>query len=455
MKVNKILSKVHFFLAIYLLNIVFNLAFGQTTADPSANISTTVKAPNPQPSSSNPDANDNYLELELDTPSDYDAAQKQNNKASDNNSSSEYDEIEKIESKDNLVPAKTNTDKTKTAAPTTTTTTTNNNTSIDPNVIAPSKTAITNSTSTTAIAPKTNTVPNAATTTTTTAAVNKTTNANAPLLKPDNVTTKEDSSIIIRGSYLLSNDSDADGGKLTIISVKPPKNGRAVLIGHNIIYSPNSNFHGLDPIHYTVSDSSGKTSEGLVNINVTSVNDTPDVSPILDQEVKPGEEIKLKSGKYFDDEEGSKLDYSATGLPPGLSIDNNGFISGKIAPDAKGGEYHVTVYAADPSGATATNEFTYLVVTPSVDTTLYSDSETKSLITTAPAGEDVTNTDPQVNRTPDTDNGNGSNNQSTNTSSATTPSAPTATPTATTPAAPNTTSTATTPAAVPKSSPNS
>ncbi len=446
MKFYNILSKVQIFIVIYFLN----LAFGQTTTDPSAKTATTIKSPHSQANSSNSDANDNYLELELDTPSDYDAAQKQNNKASDNNSSSEYDEIEKIESKDNLVPAKTNTDKTKTTG----TTTTNNTSNIDLNVIAPSKTTTIDSTSTTAIAPKKNTVPNTATTATTTAAVNKTTNANASILKPDNVTTKEDSSIIIRGSYLLSNDSDADGGKLTIISVKPPKNGRAVLIGHNIIYSPNSNFHGLDPIYYTVSDSSGKTSEGLVNINVTSVNDTPDVSPILDQEVKPGEEIKLKSGKYFDDEEGSKLDYSATGLPPGLSIDNNGFISGKIAPDAKGGEYHVTIYAADPSGATATNEFTYLVVTPSVDTTLYSDSETKSLITTAPAGEDITNTDPQVNRTPDTDNGNGSSNQTTDTSTATAPSAPNATPTATTPtAAPNTTSTTTAPSAIPKSSP--
>ncbi|MBP9722866.1 MAG: cadherin-like domain-containing protein [Gammaproteobacteria bacterium] len=208
-----------------------------------------------------------------------------------------------------------------------------------------------------------------------------TTKQQATVLKDDAITTHEDTSIILKNSQLLANDSAGHREKLTITSIKPPRNGMASLKGKYIIYSPNSNFHGVDTITYIVTDSKNKTHEGKVNITVIAENDAPDTAPILDQELKPGDTEMLKAGKYFDDEEGSKMDYSATGLPPGLSIDKNGVITGKIDPKDSG-EYKVTVTGVDAQGASANIEFSYVIVTKATaDNEIYTDSDTNTNIT--------------------------------------------------------------------------
>ena len=64
------------------------------------------------------------------------------------------------------------------------------------------------------------------------------------------------------------------------------------------------------------------------------------------------------------------LNYSATGLPAGLSY-ANGIISGTIANDAAG-SYTVTLTASDPTAngtATATATFTWTVTPPIVTLT--------------------------------------------------------------------------------------
>ena len=55
-----------------------------------------------------------------------------------------------------------------------------------------------------------------------------------------------------------------------------------------------------------------------------------------------------------DDSQDTHLSYSATGLPPGLKLDDIGEIVGRPSKD---GDYKVTVTVADPTGAKSTTSF--------------------------------------------------------------------------------------------------
>jgi GH25 family lysozyme M1 (1,4-beta-N-acetylmuramidase) len=55
--------------------------------------------------------------------------------------------------------------------------------------------------------------------------------------------------------------------------------------------------------------------------------------------------------------------FTATGLPPGLSISGSGLISGTIPASARG-EYAVTVTARNPSGGTGSVSFTWTITAP-------------------------------------------------------------------------------------------
>ena len=72
------------------------------------------------------------------------------------------------------------------------------------------------------------------------------------------------------------------------------------------------------------------------------------------------------SGSFSDPDGRDGLTYTATGLPPGLTIDaKTGVISGTIDHSAsQGGAYNVTVTATDPSGQPVSQSFTWGVANP-------------------------------------------------------------------------------------------
>jgi VCBS repeat-containing protein len=81
-----------------------------------------------------------------------------------------------------------------------------------------------------------------------------------------------------------------------------------------------------------------------------------------DQNSAAGDMVALQlSGK---DNDGDQLTYSATGLPPGLSIANNGLISGTLPNTAPNGSpYLVTVKATDATNQADTKTFLWTVTT--------------------------------------------------------------------------------------------
>jgi len=84
---------------------------------------------------------------------------------------------------------------------------------------------------------------------------------------------KEDGSLVLD---VLANDKAPSGGSLTLQSVNPPAHGRAEASGNRVTYEPNPDYSGPDTFVYTVTDGSGATSTGTVQLSLTAVNDKPE-----------------------------------------------------------------------------------------------------------------------------------------------------------------------------------
>lgn len=101
----------------------------------------------------------------------------------------------------------------------------------------------------------------------------------APVANADTAATTEDFSTTIN---VLSNDSDAEGSALTIItptteeSVVTTKGGTAILTDGKILYTPAADFFGKDTFTYTISDGE-LTGTGTVTVTVNAVNDPPTI----------------------------------------------------------------------------------------------------------------------------------------------------------------------------------
>lgn len=95
----------------------------------------------------------------------------------------------------------------------------------------------------------------------------------APIANNDLFETNEDTAL---AANVTTNDFDADGDALQVISHSDPAHG-ALTINNNgtFTYVPNQNYHGTDSFQYTVSDGNGGTSSATVTITVISVNDAP------------------------------------------------------------------------------------------------------------------------------------------------------------------------------------
>jgi VCBS repeat-containing protein len=91
----------------------------------------------------------------------------------------------------------------------------------------------------------------------------------------DAVTTDEENDVFVD---VLANDSDADGDALVVVSASDPDHGSATVVGVDVLYSPDPDFHGIDTFTYTISDGLGGSDTATVTVTVTNVNDTPNAN---------------------------------------------------------------------------------------------------------------------------------------------------------------------------------
>jgi CshA-type fibril repeat protein len=99
----------------------------------------------------------------------------------------------------------------------------------------------------------------------------------APVAVNDALEGTEDTTLTIQPGQLLGNDSDVDGDTLTIVEVSNPTNGTVVLNTDGTIdFTPDPDYSGPATFEYTVSDGNGGTDTATVTINVANVNEGPD-----------------------------------------------------------------------------------------------------------------------------------------------------------------------------------
>lgn len=107
-------------------------------------------------------------------------------------------------------------------------------------------------------------------------------------------------------------------------------------------------------------------------IDILAVNDNPinvgPNPPNLSNLDGDGVTVAFDPGQYFADPDNDTLTYTATGLPPGLTLRGDGTIAGTIDHSASqggvNGDYTVTVTATDPDGLTTSRTFTWYVANP-------------------------------------------------------------------------------------------
>jgi CshA-type fibril repeat protein len=97
-----------------------------------------------------------------------------------------------------------------------------------------------------------------------------------PVAANDTASTNEDTPVTIAP---LVNDSDVDGGPLSIATATAV-NGRVTINPDGTItYTPNANFNGIDTITYAVGDGNGGFDTATITVTVAPVNDPPIALP--------------------------------------------------------------------------------------------------------------------------------------------------------------------------------
>ncbi|NNU42823.1 tandem-95 repeat protein [Ramlibacter montanisoli] len=112
-------------------------------------------------------------------------------------------------------------------------------------------------------------------TSTATVTVNLSAVNDAPVARDDAITVAEDTPVTLLPATLLANDSDVDGSALTITAAGGGPDGTAQVVGGQVVFTPNTNFHGTTSFSYTIEDAQGASHVATVTVTVTPVNDAP------------------------------------------------------------------------------------------------------------------------------------------------------------------------------------
>jgi hypothetical protein len=214
-----------------------------------------------------------------------------------------------------------------------------------------------------------------------------------PVARPDRNQTDAltpTSGNIITGGDSSQADNDPEGETVTLVAV----NGDGGNIGHPVAgshgglftlkadgsysFDPNGDFASLGQGHtattqvtYTIIDGHGHMASTTVTVTVVGTNETPTTTAAIpdrsDLDSQGGIAVDISTA--FQDIDGDKLAYAASGLPPGMTIDPaTGMIRGTMDHSASqggsNGRYTVTVTASDPYGASVNRTFVWQVTNP-------------------------------------------------------------------------------------------
>ncbi len=185
----------------------------------------------------------------------------------------------------------------------------------------------------------------------------------APIAGLDRVAAQADAAVAIAASQLLANDIDVDlGDVLTVTAVDgSATKGIVSFDGRTLIYDPAGRFQALgagesalDVIRYTVSDSTGLTAEGTIEVTVAGVNDPPQA---VDDVAVTGERRAVVIDVLRNDRDPdstdriSIVDFDTAGTRGTVSLNPDGTVT--YSPN--GAFDHLA------AGQTATDRFRYVI----------------------------------------------------------------------------------------------
>jgi PIN domain nuclease of toxin-antitoxin system len=102
-----------------------------------------------------------------------------------------------------------------------------------------------------------------------------------PVVQAETLQGTEDVVLRLTQSVLLANDStpnasaDLNAPALTITAVSQPLHGQVSLVNGEVLFTPDSNFHGTASFTYTVTDQYGLSTNSTATLEIAAVNDAP------------------------------------------------------------------------------------------------------------------------------------------------------------------------------------
>ncbi len=141
---------------------------------------------------------------------------------------------------------------------------------------------------------------------------------NAPIAKPQNIATDEDTA-----KAVTLTGSDTDGETLSYTVTVQPSHGTLSGAAPDLTYTPTADYYGSDSFKFKVNDGTVDSAEAAVTITVNSVNDMPTATV---QSVTTDEDTAKAVTLTGSDTDGEMLSYTVTVQP------SHGTLSG-AAPD--------------------------------------------------------------------------------------------------------------------------
>jgi VCBS repeat-containing protein len=179
----------------------------------------------------------------------------------------------------------------------------------------------------------------------------------APLAGSDTASTNENVPVTVS---VLANDTDIDGGALSVTAVTQGAYGMVTTNGTTVTYTPAAGFSGTDSFTYNVSDGiggGGGTATGLVTVSVAHVNGAPIAAPDSGS-TREGVSVVIPVLANDTDADGGTLTVTAVGSPGVLLPDN----TVRYTPGANfTGTVIFTYTVSDGQGGTAVGQVTVVV----------------------------------------------------------------------------------------------
>ena len=147
-----------------------------------------------------------------------------------------------------------------------------------------------------------------------------------------------------------------DEVKAVTYTITQPSNGTATIVGQDVTYTPNNNFHGTDTFEYTASVD-GQSSTATVTVEVQPVNDAPTGQNQSELTATVGEEIQITLTGTDIDSDDNTLTYTIVSQPENGTYTQNGNVVNYTAGTTAGTDsftYKVNDGTADSEEYTVT-----------------------------------------------------------------------------------------------------